>query len=379
MYFVKTEELKTGMRLARPIYNHTGVLLFEQGSKLTGQGIGSISNFGLLGVYILEPAEPVPPMTQEDIEFEQFQAAYVYQIQKELDEITETRKTVRIDLVVGGISKTYAHKDKKINFIQTPRTREDYDYKHTLNVAILCTLMAYRMKLKVDECRDIITAAVMHDIGVIQKNAIQAKEQKAADLTEEVAPDAERRMLLKAESDGFAMIEDLFSSRPSIRRYCQQAARLREDFKNEQPPSLQKAITGSEILLIADYYDKITSVRYQQEAQSEVYCVKKMIEHPEFFHPTVLKALTDSINIIVPGVSVELNSGDKGLVLAENDRNILRPVLLLFRNNEILDLSIRDNHDLEIVDIMKTLDNRYIMDFNKVKQMGFQTDGERAE
>ncbi len=69
MLFVKSDDLKTGMRLARPIYNKNGVLLYERNSKLTMQGIMSIKNFGLIGIYILEPAEPVPPMTQADIDF----------------------------------------------------------------------------------------------------------------------------------------------------------------------------------------------------------------------------------------------------------------------------------------------------------------------
>ena len=56
--------------MARPIYNKDGVLLYERNSKLTYQGIQSIRTFGLLGLFILEPAEPVPPMTQEDILFE---------------------------------------------------------------------------------------------------------------------------------------------------------------------------------------------------------------------------------------------------------------------------------------------------------------------
>jgi len=72
MLFIKSDELKTGMRLAKPIYNKNGVMLYERNSKLTRQGIVSIQNFGLIGVYILEPAEPVPPMSEDDIEFVAF-------------------------------------------------------------------------------------------------------------------------------------------------------------------------------------------------------------------------------------------------------------------------------------------------------------------
>ena len=68
MQFVRTTDLKPGMRLAKPIYNKMGVLLYERDTKLTIQGINSIENFGLIGIFILEPAEPVPPLSQEDIE-----------------------------------------------------------------------------------------------------------------------------------------------------------------------------------------------------------------------------------------------------------------------------------------------------------------------
>ena len=41
MHFVKTEDLCPGMRLAKPIYNRLGVLLYERNTELTPQGINS--------------------------------------------------------------------------------------------------------------------------------------------------------------------------------------------------------------------------------------------------------------------------------------------------------------------------------------------------
>ena len=65
MLFVKVDELKPGMRLGKPIYNKNGVLLYDRDTKLTMQAIYGIKNFRLLGLYILEPAEPVPPMSED--------------------------------------------------------------------------------------------------------------------------------------------------------------------------------------------------------------------------------------------------------------------------------------------------------------------------
>ena len=80
MKFYKPEELKAGLRLAKQIYNKQGVLLYERGSVLTEQIIASIQNFGLLGVLILEPAEPLPPITDEEREFEQLQTSYMFRL-----------------------------------------------------------------------------------------------------------------------------------------------------------------------------------------------------------------------------------------------------------------------------------------------------------
>ena len=60
MHFVKTEDLCPGMRLAKPIYNRLGVLLYERNTELTPQGINSIRKFSLIGIYVLDPAEPLP-------------------------------------------------------------------------------------------------------------------------------------------------------------------------------------------------------------------------------------------------------------------------------------------------------------------------------
>lgn len=92
MHFVRTEDLKTGMRLARPVYNKKSILLFDRNSLLSLQAIESIRNFGLIGVYVLEPAEPLPPLTQEDLEFERFQIQAVSAIEEEQDRILKTRK-----------------------------------------------------------------------------------------------------------------------------------------------------------------------------------------------------------------------------------------------------------------------------------------------
>lgn len=114
----------------------------------------------------------------------------------------------------------------------------------------------------------------------------------------------------------------------------------------------------------------MTAMSLLGESESEVKAIREFLEHPQLYDPEVVKALIQSINILFPGVSVELNTGEKALVLTENQSDILKPVVLSFRDNSILDLSLRENQGIFIEDVMKTMDNRYIMDTNTLKNVG---------
>ena len=105
MKFIRNEELKKGMRLGRPVYNKSGVLLYDINTKLTRQGVNSIKNFGLLGVYILEPTEPAQEMSEEDREFERFQAMSVLALKEQLDMIIDHKgahSLIKKESVVGS-------------------------------------------------------------------------------------------------------------------------------------------------------------------------------------------------------------------------------------------------------------------------------------
>lgn len=368
MLFVKAEDLKVGMRLARPIYNRQGVLLFERNSKLNSNTIANIHNFGLFGMFILEPAEPVPPMTKDDIEFERFQTMAVFSIQEELERMLQTKKSYKMQTIASMIVKKYGHLEKKINFNQNLRSREDYIFKHSLNVAILCAMLTHVLNVRLDEQHATVIAAVVHDIDKLS----MAKDITDAD---ELTP-GQKEALRNAEVNAYGLIEQIFTEGISVRRICSQSQHLLECCdKGTEAVSISKMVMGSKILAVAEAFDSMTAMQIGKPPMSEVETIKFLLAHPEYFDRDVVNALINAINILVPGVSVELNTGDKALVLTENKKDILRPFILNFRNNSIMDLADKDMFDdIEIVDIMKTMDNRYIMDIDTLKQQGFAVD-----
>ncbi len=366
MQFVRTADLKKGMRLARPIYSKTGVLLFERNSNLTAQAIESVRNFGLLGIYILEPAEPLPPMSEEDLEFERFQTMTVSTLQEELSKLLAVKRQGRMQIIISTLLKKYGHLDEKMNFYQNLRSKEDYVYRHSLNVAILCTMICHVMNLHLEDQMQTICAAIVHDIGKINYNS----ESVYGDAQSE----EELQRLYSVQIQTGDLLEEAFASDgPSIRRICTQAAKAQMDAaRGESNNSNTKMVIGARILMVANRYDELTAMKLSGAVQSEVRAIQELLDKPEVYDPAVVSALIQSINILFPGVSVEMNTGEKALVLVENKNNILRPVVLSFLDNSIIDLELPANADMHIVDIMKTLDNRYIMDTETLRNAGFE-------
>lgn len=360
MNFLEVEDLKMGMRLARPIYNKKGVLLFERDSRLTSQAIESVKNFGLLGVYVLEPAEPLPPMSEEDLKSERFQVMMVLSIQDELSNIIETQKTYRLPTLVSTIIKNYGGLNEKINFYQNLRSRDDYVCRHALNVAMLCAMIAHAMNINAEGQVQAVTAALLHDIGKMQV--------PPEFLFDHGNREESTNIIYKMQQQGLELVETVEDAQ--VRRICMQAVRAQYDFSyNKKIDDNRKLSTLANILLVANRYDELTAMDLQGNSKSEVKALQEFLNFPALYDEDVVDALISCINILYPGVSVELNTGEKGLVLAENPADILRPTLLSFKDNSILDLSLRINSDIFIVDIMKTLDNRYVMDMETVANM----------
>lgn len=356
MKFVRSEELKAGMRLARPIYNKNGVLLYERDTKLTMQGIFSIKNFGLIGIYILEPAEPVPPMTEDDVEFERFQTMAVFTMREILTSLTSGKYPSSLPRLTGEIMQSYGRLNHKINFMQNLRSAEDAVYKHSLNTAILAALMSHKMRMTNSEQNNVIMAALLHDVGKI----MMVKEQGDAVLGQ---IEKNKELLEQSHQEGISLLASAYDMNEEVRAIISETLR-KIDNRGDKDSGRE-----AQLLEVAYIYDVLTAMHLNTEPNSEVVAVRYLLNEENGLNQDAVWALIDSINILAPGTCVELTNGEKGVVLQENSSNILRPMVLGFWNNQIYDLYYDEVFaKLQIKDLMKTMDNRFVMDRETVEQ-----------
>ena len=355
MIFVPSEELKVGMRLAKPIFNKRGVLLYDRDTKLTTQGIASIRNFHLIGIYVLEPAEPLPPMTEEDREFERFQTMSVFTLQEILNDIRDGRQPAKLEQLCTDVVRQFGKGSPKLTFTQNLRSPEDNVYKHSLNTAILSAAIyaALAPESKTQQ-RYTVMAALLHDIGSLDIPESLAKK-KTADLTED-----DLELIARKREEGYRMIRencDLESEVMKDISYLLRELRDMNGMPDTKSPDFQV-----ETLKCAYVFDQMTAMKYGEEPQSDI-AAYKYLHHPaHHINQQVVAALAKSIHIVPVGCSVVFTDGTKGIVLTDNPDDILRPFVLSYRDNMIYNLSDgRVYEKMQIADVLKTMDNRYIM------------------
>lgn len=365
MKFVRTDHLKAGMRLAKPIYNKNGVLLYDRNSVLTEPGIISARNFGLVGVYVLEPAEPVPPLSREDLEFEQLQTVYIFQLRECLDLIAKRKRIEPLPKLLNNIIQHYGALDHRVNFNQNLRSSEDFMYKHAISTAILVSMISSRLHYDHQQQITLAAAALLYDIGYshVPKNILDKGSDTLSTSDREVLQHSLERGL-----EPLGMYRSDFDFFPRALALMQ--AYVYADYPEKLAIMPDEELQGMvKILRVADQFDQMTAMNIGHEPISEISAMKILSADSTRYDKQIVATLAKCIHIVPQAANIDLSTGDKGIVLVENTTNYMRPVILRLGDNKLYDLSSEaDFRKIQILDIMKTMDNRISVDEETLKQ-----------
>lgn len=364
MQFIRSADLKPGVRIAKPIYNKDGVLLYERNSKLTLPAINSIRNFDLIGIYILEPAEPIPPFTKEDIEFEQAQTIYLFKLKDIFDKIYKRQPLDKLEALVNDIIRRYGNLNHRVNFNQNLRSAHDFMYKHATSVAILTTMIARHIDISDEDYKALITSALLYGFGYrfLSKNVMDKEEE----FTE--FDNKSKQAALEKGVSYLNMSTDPISYLPKAIHIMEYFIMSNNPVRKYEHPS-EDILLLSEVLKVAIEFDLHTGMSMGHKPQSEIMAMRYLQEHPLEFNETIVSLLAQCIHIIPKGASVDLSTKDRAIVLAENPKNFMRPVILRLYDNQVYDLSDPTVYKrFQIIDLMKTMDNRVEIDAETIKQ-----------
>ena len=373
MQFIRSAELRPGLRIAKPIYNRDGVLLYERNAKLTIPAINSLRNFDLIGIYILEPAEPAPPFTLQDIEFEQAQTVYLFKLKDIFDKIYKRQPLDKLIPLVDDIISRYGNLNSRVNFNQNLRSAHDFMYKHATSVAILTTMIAHHIDISEEDYKALITAALLYGFGYrfLSKNVMDKEDDFSEfDIKSKQAALEKGLSYLNMSTDPIPYLPKALKLMENL------IVSANPDRKNEVPADDILLLT--EILKVSIQFDLLTGMLMGHKPQSEIMAMKHLQENLLIYNETIVTILAQCIHIIPKGASVDLSTGDKAVVLIENQKDYMRPVILRLKDNQVYDLNDPTVYKrFQIVDLMKTMDNRVEIDVETIKQ--FKADARLVE
>lgn len=157
----------------------------------------------------------------------------------------------------------------------------DYDYSHGVNVSIFSTALAYKLKFNDTQIREIALAAMLHDIGktripkeILDKNQLSVKETKLVQLHPQI---------------GYKIIKKEMGLPDHIAKVAL------EHHERNDGSGYPYGISGdwisipSQIIMVCDVYDALTSNRGHVKVKNAKEAMKVMMElGSKWFMPNVL-------------------------------------------------------------------------------------------
>jgi putative nucleotidyltransferase with HDIG domain len=229
-----------------------------------------------------------------------------------------------------------------IHFLNQVRDKDEYTYQHSVNVAFYAMLTARWLKLPEKMIRDIIQAALLHDIGKINiPSDILSKKGKLTD--------QEYEIIKEHPAIGYHMVQ----SNPCINKNIAEAI-LQHHERNDgsgYPAHLpeQQISLSAKIIAICDVFDAMTQNRVYKDRVTPFDSFQMFLTMGRSsFDLQVLTVFMKNISSNYIGNGIRLNNGKKGQIVYIPPQNILFPVIRV--EAEYLDLS--ENTDIKILELM---------------------------
>jgi len=203
---------------------------------------------------------------------------------------------------------------------------EDYLYFHVVDVAILCLDLGLGLGLEAARLHELGIAAFIHDIGEVAYLPIINKKgvlSKAEFNTVKEHPQIAVKILSKILSKINQNIIDAT---------YQEHERL--DGSGYPRGLKEKQISEfAQIIGLADVYEAMIHQRPYRTKYTPLETVKSILHNKEAFDRRIIKTLIERIGIFPLGITVRLNTKETGLVVKENPKLPLRPVIKLLTDS----------------------------------------------
>ena len=354
---IGTSNLVPGMVTAEDIYNYNNQLVLSKGIVLDDKTIAKLDYYSILSVRVEDEVVDINPKGSEYVktysekvkespEFVRFKA--------EFDEDVQNFKAVINDVVLKGspldVDKLMNHTlnvldvaattPNLLDMLHCMREYDDATYVHSMNVALICNVMARWLRMSEEEINTATISGLLHDIGKTQIPDDIIK--KPAKLTPQ-----EYSIVKRHPQAGYEILKK--SNIPSDILNAVLMHHERCDGSG-YPLGLNGAQipTYARMVSIADVYDAMTSARVYRGPL----CPFKTIsvfedEGLQKYDPQFIMTFLENVVNTYLLNTVKLNNGERGTIVFINKDKLSAPTIRT--ETDFIDLSHRPELSIDAI------------------------------
>ena len=350
MRAISVEDLKPGMVLARSLVNDDMVVVISEDTMLTKAHITRLTFLNIPVVYIKDDYELSKNYQTAAAVFNRGNAfvkeySTVVGDAQEIFQEVGNGKPERVESAKQVITSSLAPLARNSGVIdhlfELNHLASDV-YQHSLRVSILAGVIAKWMHFSMKECRDIMLAGFLHDVGKTKL------PQRILDKNTDRLQGADYEAYIKHTTDG----HHILSSMPGISEGVKLAAmQHHERIDGSGFPFGNKSgeiHPYASIVAVADIYDNITTEREGYVKQTPFDAITYITEHLyTSLDPIVCIPVLTHIKDAFLGSKVTLNNGMSGYIASFPNDFAARPVINI-SEDELLNLN--EHPEIKIIE-----------------------------
>ena len=328
-HFMRTRQLKPGMKLDQTILDRTGRNLVMRGSILDDYVIDSLLRMGIMNVYIQE-GEPEPDNIEQMITPEA--KKHIERLHKDDPAKVKLSDSVK-NRVAEGIQYIYANTEsEKLSDTADSIASNLMDAINANNaIAIDISTLKTSDEYTDKQIYELGVSGLLHDIG---KTKVPASIlNKPARLTDE-----EFAVMKQHSVFGYHMLQECNEFNNDI---CMAVLQHHEKINGNGYPlgfDAPRITPYARILAVADIYDALVTERPYKKAFSQKDAIELIMSMTEELDIKAMKSFLESIILYPVDSIVELSNGEKAKVVSNNNSYILRPTVVGITSGRVYNL-----------------------------------------
>ena len=348
--YMRTRQLRPGMKLDHPVVDRLGRNLVARGAELDQYMIDSLIQMGIMTVYVQSDEEEekdkplvvsseakhkIAQLRTEDPAKVSLSASVRKRVAEGIQFIYNSPDSAEATQATSSIADELQNainsNDAIALDISALKTSDEYTFKHSVDVATIAMIVAKQQGHSDQEIHEIGVAGLLHDIGKTKVPPEILNKPGRLD-------DQEFAVMKQHSVYGYHMVKERNEFSPAV---CLGVLQHHEKINGSGYPmgvDDSKISPYARVLAVADIYDALVTERPYKAAYSQRDAVEMIMSMTMELDINSMKSFLESMILYPVDSIVELSNGEKARVVKNCPHYILRPTVVGLTSGKVYDL-----------------------------------------